>query len=48
MADVAAVLHAVEANLLHGLITNAAGLKLVGALARGGFLPVQTLLHLVR
>lgn len=36
------------ANLLHGLITNAAGLKLVGALARGGILPVQTLLHLVR
>jgi flavin-dependent dehydrogenase len=36
------------ANLLHGLITNAAGLKLISALARGGFLPFQTLFHLVR
>lgn len=36
------------ANFLHGLLTNAAGLKVVGALARAGFLPVQTLLQLVR
>jgi flavin-dependent dehydrogenase len=36
------------ANLLHRFLLNPAGLKLIGALARSKWLPIQTLLHLVR
>lgn len=36
------------ATLLHRSLTNPAGLKLIGALARRGCLPLQTLLKLVR
>lgn len=36
------------ATLLHRSLTNPAGLKLIGALARRGCLPLQTLLNLVR
>jgi 2-polyprenyl-6-methoxyphenol hydroxylase-like FAD-dependent oxidoreductase len=36
------------AGLLHRFLMNPAGLKLIGALARGGCLPLQPILHLVR
>ena len=36
------------ANLLHRFLLNPTGLKLLGALARSGCLPIQAILHLVR